>query len=155
VILTVVCHLCCCMFHFSVYLADEDIEIELVEEEPPFLKGHGRSGMDLSPIRIVKVLYWSHLVIAYLCLSDNFYASLQCCTVLHLLLISRYVLRNFNFSKFYFIFYWENLAYFMSCSDTFHFADVAFVVILCWPHPVTKPNNKLKITTVKSTLKIL
>lgn len=34
---------------------DEDIEIELVEEEPPFLKGHGRAGMDLSPIRIVKV----------------------------------------------------------------------------------------------------
>jgi ATP-dependent RNA helicase DHX8/PRP22 len=34
--------------------SDEDIEIELVEEEPPFLKGRGRAGMDLSPIRIVK-----------------------------------------------------------------------------------------------------
>jgi len=39
----------------SVFFPDEDIEIELVEEEPPFLKGHGRAGMDLSPIRIVKV----------------------------------------------------------------------------------------------------
>jgi len=36
-------------------VVDEDIEIELVEEEPPFLKGRGRAGMDLSPIRIVKV----------------------------------------------------------------------------------------------------
>ncbi|KAF7257406.1 hypothetical protein EG68_05355 [Paragonimus skrjabini miyazakii] len=34
--------------------SDEDIEIELVEEEPPFLKGHGRHAMDLSPVRIVK-----------------------------------------------------------------------------------------------------
>ncbi|KAI1279538.1 ATP-dependent RNA helicase DHX8 [Halotydeus destructor] len=33
----------------------EDIEIELVEEEPVFLRGHGRAhGMDLSPVRIVK-----------------------------------------------------------------------------------------------------
>ncbi|KAL3314073.1 ATP-dependent RNA helicase dhx8, partial [Cichlidogyrus casuarinus] len=34
--------------------SDEDIEIELVEEEPPFLQGHGRHAMDLSPVRIVK-----------------------------------------------------------------------------------------------------
>ncbi|TGZ60711.1 hypothetical protein CRM22_008385 [Opisthorchis felineus] len=34
--------------------SDEDMEIELVEEEPPFLKGHGRHAMDLSPVRIVK-----------------------------------------------------------------------------------------------------
>ncbi|KAM7536920.1 hypothetical protein Aperf_G00000070277 [Anoplocephala perfoliata] len=34
--------------------SDEDIEIELVEEEPPFLKGHGRHAMELSPVRIVK-----------------------------------------------------------------------------------------------------
>lgn len=34
---------------------DEDIEIELVEEEPTFLRGHGRSHItDLSPVRIVK-----------------------------------------------------------------------------------------------------
>jgi len=44
-----------CYCFLIVHFADEDIEIELVEEEPPFLKGHGRAGMDLSPIRIVKV----------------------------------------------------------------------------------------------------
>ena len=33
---------------------DEDIEIEMVEEEAPFLKGHGRLINDLSPVRIVK-----------------------------------------------------------------------------------------------------
>lgn len=27
----------------------------MAEEEPPFLKGHGRTGLDLSPIKIVKV----------------------------------------------------------------------------------------------------
>jgi len=43
------------MFLLTLFVADEDIEIELVEEEPPFLKGRGRAGMDLSPIRIVKV----------------------------------------------------------------------------------------------------
>lgn len=34
--------------------ADEDVEIELVEEEAPFLKGYGRHILDMSPIRIVK-----------------------------------------------------------------------------------------------------
>ncbi|GAB6033588.1 ATP-dependent RNA helicase dhx8 [Chamberlinius hualienensis] len=33
---------------------DEDVEIELVEDEPPFLRGHGRANFDLSPVRIVK-----------------------------------------------------------------------------------------------------
>ncbi|XP_035740452.1 ATP-dependent RNA helicase DHX8-like [Vespa mandarinia] len=33
---------------------EEDVEIELVEEEPPFLHGHGRALGDLSPVRIVK-----------------------------------------------------------------------------------------------------
>lgn len=33
---------------------DEDVEIELVEEEPPFLKGHGRTVLDMSPVKIVK-----------------------------------------------------------------------------------------------------
>uniref|UniRef100_A0A0A9YMY4 RNA helicase n=1 Tax=Lygus hesperus TaxID=30085 RepID=A0A0A9YMY4_LYGHE len=33
---------------------EEDIEIEIVEEEPPFLTGHGRNLHDLSPVRIVK-----------------------------------------------------------------------------------------------------
>lgn len=35
---------------------DEDLEIELVEEEPPFLRGHTKQSMDMSPIKIVKVM---------------------------------------------------------------------------------------------------
>ncbi|KAH0627004.1 hypothetical protein JD844_002358 [Phrynosoma platyrhinos] len=35
-------------------LFDEDLEIELVEEEPPFLRGHTKQSMDMSPIKIVK-----------------------------------------------------------------------------------------------------
>ena len=37
---------------------EEDIEIELVEEEAPFLRGHGRVLNELSPVRIVKVCYF-------------------------------------------------------------------------------------------------
>lgn len=33
---------------------EADIEIEIVEEEPPFLAGHGRALHDLSPVRIIK-----------------------------------------------------------------------------------------------------
>ncbi|XP_043198767.1 ATP-dependent RNA helicase DHX8-like [Amphibalanus amphitrite] len=33
---------------------DAEVEIELVEDEPPFLMGHGRAAADLSPVRIVK-----------------------------------------------------------------------------------------------------
>uniref|UniRef100_A0A3P8XTQ8 ATP-dependent RNA helicase DHX8 n=1 Tax=Esox lucius TaxID=8010 RepID=A0A3P8XTQ8_ESOLU len=33
---------------------DEDLEIELVEEEPPFLRGHTKQSMDMSPVKIVK-----------------------------------------------------------------------------------------------------
>ncbi|XP_065204095.1 ATP-dependent RNA helicase DHX8-like [Planococcus citri] len=33
---------------------EEDVEIEIVEEEPPFLHGHGRNVHELSPVRIVK-----------------------------------------------------------------------------------------------------
>lgn len=29
---------------------EEDVEIEIVEEEPPFLHGHGRNIHDLSPV---------------------------------------------------------------------------------------------------------
>lgn len=35
--------------------SDEEVEIELKEEDPPFLSGHGRQSIDLSPVRIVKV----------------------------------------------------------------------------------------------------
>ena len=38
--------------------SDEDVEIEMVEEEPPFLKGCGRQSLDLSPVKIVKVSYF-------------------------------------------------------------------------------------------------
>ncbi|XP_060604333.1 ATP-dependent RNA helicase DHX8-like [Ruditapes philippinarum] len=34
--------------------SDEDIEIEMVEEEAPFLTGHGKQGIELSPVKIVK-----------------------------------------------------------------------------------------------------
>ena len=33
---------------------EEDIEIEMVEDEPPFLQRHGRMLHNLSPVRIVK-----------------------------------------------------------------------------------------------------
>lgn len=36
-------------------VSDEDLEIELVEEEPPFLRGHTKQSMDMSPVKIVKV----------------------------------------------------------------------------------------------------
>lgn len=32
---------------------EADIEIELVEDEPPFLQGHGRALHDLSPVRYI------------------------------------------------------------------------------------------------------
>ena len=40
-------------------LSDEDMEVEIVEEEPPFLQGHGRHWVDLSPVKIVKVTFFS------------------------------------------------------------------------------------------------
>ncbi|OWA49823.1 ATP-dependent RNA helicase DHX8 [Hypsibius exemplaris] len=33
---------------------DEDIEIEIVEEEPAFLRGYGRATLDMDPVKIVK-----------------------------------------------------------------------------------------------------
>lgn len=47
------CSLCLTLF---VYRSDEDLEIELVEEEPPFLRGHTKQSMDMSPVKIVKVI---------------------------------------------------------------------------------------------------
>lgn len=35
--------------------SDEDVEIEIVEDEPPFLRGQTKLSMHLSPIKIVKV----------------------------------------------------------------------------------------------------
>ena len=31
----------------------------MVEEEAPFLAGHGRQGLDLSPVKIFKVNYYT------------------------------------------------------------------------------------------------
>lgn len=50
------------LMRLLVVSADDDVEIELVEEEPPFLKGHGRIGFDLSPVKIVKVDTPNYLV---------------------------------------------------------------------------------------------
>ena len=36
--------------------SDEDIEIEMVEEEPSFLRGQTKFSMQHSPVKIVKVL---------------------------------------------------------------------------------------------------
>ena len=33
---------------------DEDVEIEIVEEEPAFLRGYGRATLDMDPVKIVK-----------------------------------------------------------------------------------------------------
>lgn len=38
--------------------AEADIEIELVEDEPPFLQGHGRALHDLSPVRYLFSIYF-------------------------------------------------------------------------------------------------
>lgn len=35
--------------------SDENIDVELVEEEPPFLRGRTKHTMNLSPVKIVKV----------------------------------------------------------------------------------------------------
>lgn len=34
---------------------DQDVEIDLVEEEPPFLRGQTKWTLNMSPVRIVKV----------------------------------------------------------------------------------------------------
>lgn len=35
--------------------SDEDVEIDLVEEEPPFLRGQTKQTLQMSPVKIVKV----------------------------------------------------------------------------------------------------
>ena len=58
------------------YFVDEDIEIEMVEEEPPFLNGQTKLSVDMSPVKIVKVLQTAFRIILV-----HF--------VLHLLAVSR------------------------------------------------------------------
>lgn len=62
-------------------ILDEDLEIELVEEEPPFLRGHTKQSMDMSPIKIVKVrsvgtLIWTGQVNFFQCKNSVFHSSL-------------------------------------------------------------------------------
>lgn len=33
---------------------EEDIEVELVEDEPAFLRGYGKHVLDLEPVKVVK-----------------------------------------------------------------------------------------------------
>lgn len=51
-----------CFLTVVYFLTDEDLEIELVEEEPPFLRGHTKQSMDMSPVKIVKVHYTLHFM---------------------------------------------------------------------------------------------
>lgn len=47
------------MWLFILYVcshSDEDLEIDLVEEEPPFLRGQTKWSTNMSPVKIVKVL---------------------------------------------------------------------------------------------------
>jgi len=37
------------------FFADEDIEIEIVDEEPAFLRGQTKLSVSMSPVKIVKV----------------------------------------------------------------------------------------------------
>lgn len=58
---------------------EEDIEIELVEDEPPFLQGHGRNLHDLSPVSICLLSHlksWKSWIIFYLPLMHNIYITL-------------------------------------------------------------------------------
>lgn len=55
IISVVISVFCVWLILLSGGLLDEDLEIELVEEEPPFLRGHTKQSMDMSPIKIVKV----------------------------------------------------------------------------------------------------
>ena len=52
---------------------EEDIEIEMVEDEPPFLQGHGRMLHDLSPVRIVKNPDGSLAQVKYICYKNSFF----------------------------------------------------------------------------------
>lgn len=42
---------------------EQDIEIEIVEDEPPFLHGHGRNLHDLSPVRYSNIYRFFYLEI--------------------------------------------------------------------------------------------
>ena len=54
-VLLLLSHFKHCQLKYNLPLTDEDIEIELKEEEPPFLQGQTKLSIDVSPIKIVKV----------------------------------------------------------------------------------------------------
>lgn len=39
----------------TLFLTDEDIEIEIVDEEPAFLRGQTKLSVSMSPVKIAKV----------------------------------------------------------------------------------------------------
>ena len=45
----------CKLTLFFFFFTDEDVEIELVDEEPPFLRGQTKLSVSMSPVKIVKV----------------------------------------------------------------------------------------------------
>ena len=46
-------------------VTDQDVEIDLVEEEPPFLKGQTKWTLNMSPVKIVKVNVWCGYMYAH------------------------------------------------------------------------------------------
>jgi len=42
---------------------EQDIEIEIVEDEPPFLHGHGRNLHDLSPVRNIRRKFQLYIIL--------------------------------------------------------------------------------------------
>ena len=48
--------------------SDEDVEIEIVEDEPAFLRGQTKLSLHLSPIKIVKVnTMYIYIIYMYVC----------------------------------------------------------------------------------------
>ena len=43
--------------------SDEDVEIDLVEEEPAFLRGQTKQSLQISPVKIVKVSSQGELIL--------------------------------------------------------------------------------------------
>lgn len=44
-----------CRYYNTIPSTDEEIEVDLVEEEPPFLRGQTKWSTNMSPVKIVKV----------------------------------------------------------------------------------------------------
>ena len=57
--------------------SDEEVEIEMVEEEPSFLRGQTRMTMQHSPVKIVKVSNAAILLVSIVCLLSCHFAVLH------------------------------------------------------------------------------